>query len=102
MNNLQPWAPLTPVFIVLEGERVGNWTTEKESAMLGLIACAADGRELSIADHPELHGMIGDAYGEAGKGMFKLPDCRGAVVGGIRSVAMTTSDIDHHDHGRRA
>lgn len=38
-----------------------------------------DGSQVSQAEYPELYAAIGDLYGEADPGYFRLPDLRGRV-----------------------
>jgi microcystin-dependent protein len=55
----------------------------------GWLIC--DGRTLVQADYPELFGLIGTKYGTPTSGTFKLPDCRGRVLGAIGSGTGLTS-----------
>jgi len=41
-----------------------------------------DGSEVLKADYPNLFAVIGDTYGSAGVGYFKLPDLRGRSLSG--------------------
>lgn len=47
----------------------------------GWLVC--NGRTLNVAAYPDLFALIGTSFGTAGAGTFKLPDCRGRVLGGI-------------------
>lgn len=42
-----------------------------------------DGSEVAQDDYPDLYTIIGDTYGSAGTGNFKLPDLRGMSPSGI-------------------
>lgn len=47
----------------------------------GWLIC--NGRTLTAADYPDLFALIGTNFGVGGAGTFKLPDCRGRVLGAI-------------------
>ena len=86
--------------------------TAGESQPIGCLA--ADGTQVLIADWPLLYAEIGDAYGAAGDGYFRLPDlARRAVVGagttgdgtystgdsgGAESVTLAETQIPSHSH----
>lgn len=44
---------------------------------------ACDGSEVAQDDYPDLYTVIGDTYGSAGSGNFKLPDLRGMSPSGV-------------------
>lgn len=46
----------------------------------GFLLC--DGSEVSKEDYPDLYAVIGDSFGSATDGKFKLPDLRGKFVQG--------------------
>jgi len=51
-------------------------------AAAGWLLC--DGRELDRHDYPQLHGVIGTAFGGDGAaGTFRLPDLRGRFARGV-------------------
>lgn len=49
-----------------------------------------EGQELAQADYPELFAVIGNLYGAAGAGNFRLPDARGRAVAGAGNGAGLT------------
>ena len=44
--------------------------------------CIRDGRELSIAENPKLYALLGNRYGSASAGKFKIMDDRGVFIRG--------------------
>jgi len=82
-------------------------------APLGWKFC--DGRELLITEYQQLYARVGNAYGTAFKGYFRLPDLQGRVPVhsgsgpgltprqrgqsfGAETVTLTTDDIQKHQH----
>lgn len=72
-----------------------------------------DGRDMSVAEYPELFEYIGTIYGGDGVNSFKLPNAGGRVVvgytgggdydkqgntGGKESVKLSTAELPEHDH----
>jgi microcystin-dependent protein len=55
----------------------------------GWMAC--NGRSLSRSEYPELFELIGTKYGSIDSITFKLPDCRGRVLGAIGAGSGLTS-----------
>jgi microcystin-dependent protein len=47
----------------------------------GFLAC--DGAEYATTEYPALFGVIGNAYGVASSGKFKVPDLRGEFIRGV-------------------
>lgn len=97
------------------------WSGGADSVPEGWALC--DGRELSVADYPELYGVIGTTYNTAPSqsgeryattsGKFRLPDLRGrfvagysdtdtdyrtAVAGGRKSNVLTEGQTPQHKH----
>jgi len=56
------------------------WPSETLPASGDWMEC--DGSSLLIVDYPTLHGVLGDAFGAAPPGYFKLPDFRGRAPRG--------------------
>lgn len=50
-----------------------------------------DGRSLSTTVYSELYNAIGSAFGSNGAGTFKIPDCRGRVLGSVGSGSGLTA-----------
>lgn len=48
----------------------------------GWMVC--DGRELTVQAYPELHAVLGRAWGVGGAGTFRLPDLRGQFLRGVQ------------------
>jgi hypothetical protein len=46
-----------------------------------------DGREVSKSDYELLYAVIGDRYGNAAEGMFKLPDLRNRFIEGCLAIS---------------
>jgi hypothetical protein len=46
-----------------------------------------DGREVSISDYELLYAVIGDRYGDAAEGMFKLPDLTNRFIEGCSAIS---------------
>jgi microcystin-dependent protein len=80
----------------------------------GWLKC--DGRSLSRTSYAKLFEIIGTAFGSDDSETFKLPDCRGRVLGtigtgsgltarslgtivGAETHILTTSEIPAHSHG---
>lgn len=73
-----------------------------------IVPC--DGRELAQVDYPELYEIVGDVWGSAGAGLFRIPDMRARVtvgagngknigdVGGAETVSLAVSDLPSHNH----
>jgi microcystin-dependent protein len=55
---------------------------------VGWLGC--DGEEVAQADYPCLYDILGDAWGVASPGNFKLPDLRGRALIGVGSGAGLT------------
>lgn len=98
MNSYPPFIELGNYCVVLSGPYTGlierRWVCER----MKVDFCEADGRRLSMFDYPDLYALVGESHGPVIDGEFLIPNLL-ADVGGIRSVAMTTNDIDNHDHG---
>ena len=79
----------------------------------GWLKC--DGRALSTAVYAGLFAVIGTAFGSGGVGTFRIPDCRGRVMGaigqgaaltdralgatvGAEAFTMTTNEMPAHTH----
>lgn len=56
----------------------------------GWLVC--DGGEVSIYQYSELYSLIGDTFGSASSGNFKLPNAQGSVLGTVTSN-LTTNDL---------
>lgn len=80
---------------------------------MGWLVC--DGRSLSRTEYNELFSVIGTTYGAIDSSTFKIPDCRGRVLGGIgtgagltarsagtligsESTTLTTTELPSHTH----
>jgi len=80
----------------------------------GWLKC--DGRSINRQQYSELFEVIGTAFGSDNSETFKLPDCRGRVLGtigtgagltarslgasvGAETHTLTTSEIPAHSHG---
>jgi microcystin-dependent protein len=80
----------------------------------GWLIC--DGRSISRTTYSELFEIIGTTYGNNDSLSFKLPDCRGRVLGaigtgvgltarsagtllGAETHALTTAEMPSHNHG---
>jgi microcystin-dependent protein len=48
----------------------------------GWMVC--DGRELTVQGYPELHAVLGRAWGGGAAGTFRLPDLRGQFLRGVQ------------------
>lgn len=72
-----------------------------------------DGRDMSVAEYPELFEMLGTIYGGDGVNFFKLPNTGGRVsvgytgagdyatqgnTGGAESVTLTVDQLANHKH----
>lgn len=68
----------------------------------GWILC--DGRELAVADFPQLHDILGTAWGTGrSPGVFRLPDLRGRFLRGVNySAAEDLRDPDRDTRGASA
>lgn len=79
------------------------------SAPAGTLLC--NGQALAKATYPELYAVLGDSYGEAEAGYFKLPDLRDRFLlaaknsshplgssGGSSSHTLTANNMPAHDH----
>lgn len=53
----------------------------------GWLVC--DGGEVSIYQYSELYSLIGNTFGSASTGMFKLPNAQGSVLGTVTSNIST-------------
>ncbi len=53
----------------------------------GWLVC--DGREMSIYTYSELYSLIGDTFGSATTGYFRLPNAQGSVLGTVTSNLST-------------
>ncbi len=53
----------------------------------GWLVC--DGREMSIYTYSELYSLIGDTFGDATSGFFRLPNAQGSVLGTVTSNLST-------------
>lgn len=74
----------------------------------GWLLC--EGQELDIAQYQNLYNAIGDAFGTAAAGKFKLPDFRGrfpiganpererGATGGSPSVTLEKENLPQHSH----
>jgi microcystin-dependent protein len=63
---------------------------------LGWLVC--DGRQLLQTDYRSLYAVIGDDFGDASAGYFRLPDAQGRVVGligqsDVSSAVWTDGDV---------
>lgn len=59
-----------------------NSATAIRLEKLGWLFC--DGSQVSINEYPALYEAIGTGHGgDAGKGRFNLPDCRGMFIRGV-------------------
>jgi len=83
-----------------------------ESAPSGFLLC--DGAQYPQADYPDLYAVVGDVWGGADSGFFRVPDLKGRVpvgrdintgefqeigdVGGATTVTLSTSQIPAHTH----
>ncbi|MEL6557817.1 MAG: tail fiber protein [Bacteroidota bacterium] len=56
----------------------------------GYVLC--DGRELNVADFPELFAAIGDSWGGNGISTFRVPDLRGQFLRGVSGNSDTDPD----------
>lgn len=74
-----------------------------------------DGSQVAQTDYPDLYAVIGDIYGAADTGNFRLPDLRGRTQAGTgtgtdldpvsigqkfgeKSHTLTTAEIPAHNH----
>lgn len=79
------------------------------TAPAGWLLC--EGQVLSVAEHPQLFAVIGNAYGGDGITTFALPNSSGRVMrgagsgnalgssGGADSVTLSASQMPAHTHG---
>ncbi len=63
---------------------VRAWPGLKKDIPKGWMVC--DGRELEIQKYPKLYKVLGELYGKASKGKFRLPDYRGYFLRGLGGV----------------
>ena len=81
------------------------------TAPAGWLLC--QGQVLSVAEHPALFAVIGNAYGGDGATTFALPNSAGRVMrgpasgagnalgstGGADSITLSTNQLPSHTHG---
>jgi len=82
----------------LKNTMIGDlkWSAQQTSNLLtskGWVVC--DGRSLSRTDYEELFEVIGTRYGSDNSTTFKVPDCRGRVLGAIgEGVGLTLRNVN--------
>jgi len=89
-HNLQLYSYTANDWAFLHPNNVGDIKYSiRTSDHQGWIVC--DGRSLSRSVYAELFAIIGTTYGNDDSTTFKLPDCRGRVLGAIGSgTGLTT------------
>ena len=71
--------------------------------------CPADGRQLAIADYGALYAAIGDIFGGADSGFFRVPNLTGRFIrgggisdlgntGGVETVSLAVDNLPAHHH----
>jgi len=114
-HNLQLYSYTANDWAFLHPNNVGDIKYSiRTSDHQGWIVC--DGRSLSRSVYSELFAIIGTTYGNDDSTTFKLPDCRGRVLGAIGSGAglsarsagtllgtethtLTVAEMPSHSHG---